>query len=171
MNPYIRDHDYTDQNGYYELDSLVYDPFDYYPVFLQFEKEYYNDTTIYDIEFYPGDTTSYLMQLRRVGPTPYDPPMKQSEFAQVPSSFFINQNYPNPFNNRTVIKYGLPRASKVNIEIYDIMGRRVAALLSEYQPAGYHQVNWDADNQRSGVYFYRIKAEGFEESKKMILLK
>jgi len=94
----------------------------------------------------------------------------------IPETFSLAQNYPNPFNARTVIRYALPRDSKVKISIYNILGQRVKVLLNEYQSAGHKTVIWDGKNQKgkevaSGVYFYKIKADDFTSSKKMLLLK
>jgi len=94
----------------------------------------------------------------------------------IPQTFSLAQNYPNPFNARTVIKYSLPKDSKVEIAIYNILGRKVKTLVNEHQQAGYKTVVWDGKNQKgnevaSGVYFYRITADDFVQSKKMLLLK
>ncbi len=81
------------------------------------------------------------------------------------------QNFPNPFNASTIIQYNLPSASDVTIEIYDILGRNVETLVQGEQPAGYHQVTWNADDASSGMYFYKIQASEFAETRKMLLLK
>jgi hypothetical protein len=83
----------------------------------------------------------------------------------------LNRVYPNPFNSSTKIEYSLPETRKVRIEIYDLLGRKIAILLNESKQAGYHQVVWDASGHSSGVYFYRIEAGDFIETRKMILLK
>jgi len=80
-------------------------------------------------------------------------------------------NYPNPFNDRTIIKYELPQAAVVTIDIYDILGRRVESLLSQCQPAGSHSLIWNAEDLSSGMYFYRIQAGDYNETRKMLLLK
>ena len=80
-------------------------------------------------------------------------------------------NYPNPFNSSTTIEYGLPEAAHVNIEIYDLLGRKVETLMNEEQEAGTYQIVWDAGDRSSGVYFYRITSGGFTEAKRMVLLK
>jgi hypothetical protein len=90
---------------------------------------------------------------------------------QFPMRFKILQNYPNPFNSSTTIQYELPVNSNVTIEIYDVLGRRVATLVNEKQEAGYHQIRWDAKDKASGMYFYRIQAGDYVEAKKMLLLK
>ena len=90
---------------------------------------------------------------------------------EVPGRFALAQNYPNPFNASTIIRYSLLSPSDVIIEIYDILGRRVETLVQGEQPAGYHQIAWDASNHSSGMYFYRIQAGEYSETKKMVLLK
>ena len=87
----------------------------------------------------------------------------------IPESFTLSQNYPNPFNARTTIKYALPYSSFVNLDIFDPLGRKVTTLIDENQPAGYHQVTWDAADKSSGMYFYKIQAAGRSESGKMLL--
>ncbi len=94
-----------------------------------------------------------------------DPPLS------TPNRFALDQNYPNPFNAITVISYNLPGPSDVVIEIYDILGRRVETLAHGEQQAGYHQVVWNAEDIPSGIYFYRIQAGEYAETRKMVLLK
>jgi hypothetical protein len=94
----------------------------------------------------------------------------------LPLRYRLDQNYPNPFNPATTIGYSLPRRSPVRLEIYNVLGRRVITLIDKDQPAGEHTVIWegkDAAGRRvaSGVYLYRLTAEGFSQSRKMILLK
>ncbi len=89
----------------------------------------------------------------------------------IPTKFALLQNYPNPFNPITTIQYELPQRSNVQIIICNLVGRKMATLLSEIQDAGYKSVQWDATNVSSGVYFYQIRAGGFVQTRKMILLK
>jgi len=84
--------------------------------------------------------------------------------------FRLSQNYPNPFNPRTTIEYDLPKATDVRIDVYIISGQRIQTLLNEKKPAGNHQIEFNAENLSSGVYFYRIEAGEFQDVKKMILL-
>jgi parallel beta-helix repeat protein len=90
---------------------------------------------------------------------------------EIPVSFSLSQNYPNPFNAQTTIQYLLSEPSVVIIEIYDILGRRAATFVQEKQQAGRHSVVWDAGGYSSGMYFYRIQAGEYSETKKMLLLK
>ncbi|MCP4583699.1 MAG: T9SS type A sorting domain-containing protein [candidate division Zixibacteria bacterium] len=89
----------------------------------------------------------------------------------VPKTTLLAKNYPNPFNAATSIKYELPRQAHVTIEIYDILGRKVASLVDRQQLAGYHQAVWQADGFSSGMYFYKLQAGDYSETKKMLLLK
>ena len=93
--------------------------------------------------------------------------------------FALGQNYPNPFNPSTAIKYQLPRAAYVSLKIFNSLGQLVTTLVDEKEQAGYFNVNWNAANIPSGIYFCRLQArqaEGgrtgeFVETKKMVLLK
>lgn len=89
----------------------------------------------------------------------------------IPLVYSLEQNYPNPFNPATVIKYQIPKASNVKISIFDILGKEVASLINGRVEAGYHQVEFDGSNFASGLYLYKIVAEGFTDVKKMILVK
>jgi hypothetical protein len=89
----------------------------------------------------------------------------------IPDIYFLSNNYPNPFNSTTVLKYGLPEDAHVTFEIYDVLGRRVETLVDDQQQAGYHEVHWDGDRYASGMYFFRMQAGDFNETKKMVMLK
>jgi len=93
------------------------------------------------------------------------------EVGVVPDEFALFQNYPNPFNPTTTIRYQLPKESKVNIKIYDILGEQVMELVNETKQAGVYEVEFNAQNLPSGTYIYRIITEGFTETKKLLLLK
>ncbi len=89
----------------------------------------------------------------------------------LPKDFALFQNYPNPFNPITTISYQLPKAANVKIEVFNVLGNKVEKLLDERQPSGYYNIEFDASNHTSGIYFYRITADEFSETKKMILVK
>lgn len=90
----------------------------------------------------------------------------------VPAKFELSQNYPNPFNPTTKINFSLPKDSKVTLKIFDITGREVARLLNnEFKQADYYTIDFNAFNLSSGVYFYKLEADNFIETKKMMLLK
>ncbi len=90
---------------------------------------------------------------------------------EVPKKFALMQNYPNPFNPTTIINYELPITNYVSLRVYDVLGKEVVTLVNEKQNAGRYEVDWDATNYPSGVYFYKIAAGDFVETKKMILIK
>jgi photosystem II stability/assembly factor-like uncharacterized protein len=89
----------------------------------------------------------------------------------VPNAFALYPNYPNPFNSSTTIRYSIPTAGPVTLDIYDILGRKVQTLLDVKQQAGAHQVIWDANGVVSGVYFYRLKAGEKSYSRSMTVIK
>ncbi|MEQ8525227.1 BspA family leucine-rich repeat surface protein [Gracilimonas sp.] len=92
--------------------------------------------------------------------------------AQIPEDFKLHQNYPNPFNPSTIIRYGVPQSSEVRLEVFDMLGRKVATLVNgERQRAGWHQVNFDASRLASGMYLYRIVAGKHVKTRKMMLIK
>ncbi|KUO59405.1 MAG: T9SS type A sorting domain-containing protein [Ignavibacteriaceae bacterium] len=91
--------------------------------------------------------------------------------SSIPDNYNLYQNYPNPFNPATVISYSLPREGFVSLRVYDILGNEVAELANEQKSAGTYRVDFNADNLSSGVYFYRIKIDGFAQAKKMIIQK
>jgi len=90
---------------------------------------------------------------------------------ELPKTFSLSQNYPNPFNPSTSIRYELPVLSKVKIMIYDILGREITTLINETRPAGRYEIKWNASRFSSGVYFYRIQAGNFVQTKKLLLVK
>ena len=93
------------------------------------------------------------------------------EKEEVPTQYTLGQNYPNPFNPTTVITYQLPIASKVNLKVYDVLGKEVTILVNEKKPAGNYEVEFDGSELTSGIYFYRIQAGDFVETKIMMLQK
>ncbi|MFH1374197.1 MAG: T9SS type A sorting domain-containing protein [bacterium] len=96
--------------------------------------------------------------------------------AELPHDFVLHQNYPNPFNPSTQINFSLPQASDVKLEVYNVLGQQVVTLLDDFREAGAHTVSWNStDNSgkqvSSGVYFYRIQAADYTDTRKMLLLK
>ena len=109
-----------------------------------------------DNVYFPGDVV--VTSVSTAGP-------------DLPKVFALDQNYPNPFNPTTVIRYQLPIASHVELKIYDILGREVTTLVDEQKPAGYYTVQFNASGLASGVYFYRMKAGDFVQSRKATLVR
>ncbi len=94
----------------------------------------------------------------------------------IPEKFELSQNYPNPFNPSTIIKYSIPNvasnfSSSITLKVFDILGREVATLVNKKQKPGNYEVNFDASELTSGIYFYSIKAGNFYQTKKMLLIK
>jgi hypothetical protein len=96
--------------------------------------------------------------------------------APIPTTYDLSQNVPNPFNPSTQVSFALPKAGQVTLSIYNVLGQQVTTLVDEYLPAGYQTVTWNGTDRTghtvaSGVYFYKIKAGEFSETKKMMMLK
>jgi hypothetical protein len=99
--------------------------------------------------------------------------LKQNE---LPTVYTLSQNYPNPFNPSTSIRFALPEAAEVRLEVFNLLGQRVTTLLNQRLEAGNHTAEWNSQNElgqtvASGVYFYRLETPRFTESRKMVLLK
>ncbi len=93
------------------------------------------------------------------------------ESENIPESYSLKQNYPNPFNPTTTIEFHLPKASNIELNIFDVLGRNVATLINKGMTAGKHSLSFNAYKLSSGVYFYRLKTEEFTTIKKMLLLR
>lgn|SRR5690606_11296607 len=120
----------------------------------------------------PGN---YLYRLKQID---YDGSFEYSNEIEVnvtaPSDFSLYQNYPNPFNPATKIIYEIPSYAEVNtvqLKIFDVLGNEVAVLVNEEQMPGEYEVNFDASDLTSGIYFYSLNAGSFSETKKMILMR
>lgn len=144
-----------------------------------------SDTGVWDSGFLSLDDT-YTFTFTEVGTFPYHctvhPSMRDTIFVEsqtsigdqsrsIPNKIELAQNYPNPFNARTEITYTLAQASHVKITVYNIIGQAIATLVNQGQAAGEYRVNWDAANQPTGVYFYRLQAGNISQSRRMVLLK
>jgi hypothetical protein len=95
----------------------------------------------------------------------------EAKEEHLPDKYFLRQNYPNPFNPSTIIQYQVPSVGIVTLKIFDILGRQVATLVNGQKQPGKYDVQWNASNNSSGLYFYRIQTGKFVETKKMVLLK
>jgi hypothetical protein len=95
----------------------------------------------------------------------------KTDFVRGMDKMYLLQNYPNPFNPSTTISFSLPKRSFVSLKIYDLIGREIATIVSEELPAGNYSRQWIAESFTSGVYFYRLEAGSFIETKKLILLR
>lgn len=89
----------------------------------------------------------------------------------IPDHFDLSQNYPNPFNPTTIIKYAIPNSGDVKLIVYDIMGKEVKTLVNEFKAPGYYQVQFNASDFSSGIYFYRLVTNNFSAIKKLVVIK
>ncbi|MBU8932580.1 MAG: T9SS type A sorting domain-containing protein [candidate division Zixibacteria bacterium] len=131
----------------------------------------------------PGHTLCYVYQDKVAGTTQMR--MERPEFETVtvalsnvapdspdmPTKFSLGQNYPNPYNPTTMIAYDVPSASHVTLSVFNVLGQEVATLVDMDKEAGSYQVEFDGSGIASGVYFYRISADNFSQTKKMVLVK
>jgi hypothetical protein len=97
--------------------------------------------------------------------------VKNSYSSNVPKAFNLMQNYPNPFNPSTTIKYEIPKQENVTLKVYNLLGEEVVTLVHGIKQSGSYKVHFDANNLSSGVYFYKLRAGSFVQTKKMILLR
>jgi len=98
-------------------------------------------------------------------------PKEGVNYFDVPMDYVVNQNYPNPFNPTTTISYQIPEAGYVSLKVYDMLGREVATLVNEYQQPGNFVKTFHGTSLPSGIYFYRLQAGEFQETRKLLLLK
>jgi hypothetical protein len=92
-------------------------------------------------------------------------------YSDIPNHYSLTQNYPNPFNPTTKLSYSIAQSGLVTLKVYDVLGTEIETLINEEKTAGSFELSWDASYLPSGVYFYRLQAGDFTETKKMILLK
>lgn len=121
---------------------------------------YYNDASFDGFAVYVDDV---MIGNPSVGVTPNN--------TNLPSKFALEQNYPNPFNPTTNIKFSLPKATNVQLVIYNSMGQEVKSLVNEFKTAGSYTVDFNASELASGTYFYKLITSDFTETKKMTLVK
>ena len=139
------------------------------------------DTCVYeiDIDFFDTVTVDSVSGMNICCDGPEGPPSSDVEevpTSEVPQHFGLSQNYPNPFNPETRIEFSLARQSFVTIHICNILGQKIREIVSEQLPAGKWAISWDGRDARgyelaSGVYFCRIRAGDFVDTKKMVLLR
>lgn len=109
--------------------------------------------------FRPGDTFTFKGTITSVG---------IGSLSEIPLLF---QNFPNPFNPSSTIRYGLPSRSYVTLTVFNTLGQKVAQLINEEMEAGYHEVKFDGSKLASGIYFYRLQAGSYAETKRLLLLR
>jgi hypothetical protein len=137
------------------------------------EPQHYTYT---DVTATPGNWFYRLKQIDMDATVHYTDPIQLDIITSVeerplPTEFALDQNYPNPFNPSTTIEFALPKQSHVVLEVYNVIGQRVATLVDEVRDIGYHKVRFDATGIASGMYFYRLITNETSFLKRMILLK
>jgi hypothetical protein len=119
----------------------------------------------------PSGGSKFIYRLKQIDNTGEFKYSDEVEVEIVPNEFNLYQNYPNPFNPATNIKFALPKAARVNITIYNVLGENIATLLNEDKEAGFYNIQFDASSYSSGVYVYRLTTEDFVQTKKMNFIK
>ncbi len=154
---------YKDNSGFWQCDSLFGDDF-YYPCL---KIDDYNtgkmfcrsgcNTGVRDLYYLTGDVTTSIDD--------------DNNDQIIPRSFELGQNYPNPFNAQTIISFSLSSPGPVQLDVYDVLGKKVECLCNGHKSAGKHEIKWDSSDYSSGVYFYKLSYDGITVNKKAMLLK
>ena len=120
-----------------------------------------------------GDVIRIYNYVRLVRNADIKTSVGENNKTSVPNGFVLNQNYPNPFNPETLISYQIQTAGNVQLEVFDVLGKKISTLVNKYQQPGIYSITFNTSKYSipSGIYFYRIQSGSFVESKKMILLK
>ena len=106
-----------------------------------------------------------------VGPNATDPTVSIAVPGQKPENFELFRNYPNPFNPGTTLQYELASLTIVRLEVYDLLGRKVASLVDQHQAAGRHEISWQADQLATGIYFAVLTQDHSSQTIKLVLMK
>ncbi len=113
-----------------------------------------------DLNWYPSDKATWLVTN-----------VESKIGNEIPKNYSLSQNYPNPFNPTTVINFSVPKTSKMELAVYNVLGQKVAILINKELSAGSYHFNFDASKLTSGIYFYKLQTENYSETKKMMLVK
>jgi hypothetical protein len=140
-------------------------------LFVRFHAMMSDTTTEALIKIYNNDLNQPLIEIPVTFEMLENLVTSTGEKVLAPLEFALEQNYPNPFNPSTTIRYSIRENSLVTLKIYDILGNEVATLVREVKPAGIYSVNFNSGSLSSGIYFYKLNAGNFTETKKMIMLK
>jgi hypothetical protein len=123
---------------------------------------------VYQVQGTNGDSERVYSEWRVIMPNAIT---SVSSTASVSTEYNLLQNYPNPFNPSTTIKFSVPKSGFVRLTIFDVLGKEIAVLVNEHLPEGDYTIVWDALGHPSGTYYYRINANEYIGTKKLILLK
>lgn len=154
-----------------------------------YRRKYFNDSAWVRIGFAKGHGTSteinnYFFEDKNLQSGKYEYQLKQIDFdgnfkfseiitteVEPPVKFALEQNYPNPFNPSTTIQYSIGSKQFVRLKVYDVLGNEIITLVNEEKPAGTYSSEFNALNFSSGIYYYKITAGNFSQTKKMICIK
>jgi hypothetical protein len=155
--------------NYYPVRQHIYAyaaPADYYYIAYcgEWPENNITDSTFFMVTVTPGDGNAGDQGWEVYGWGGADTP-------EIPAAFVLHGNYPNPFNAETNIGFDIPADAYVSLEVYNLLGQKVATLVDGNMPAGHHSVTWDASTASSGIYFYKLTTADFTETKRMTLLK
>ena len=131
-------------------------------------------TGVYEIMFYVEDVCGVMDSVK----VTFDivTGIGTKDGLALPETYYLGQNYPNPFNPYTIIEFGLPERSAVDLAVYNLLGQKIKTLINESLPANNYVFEWDGTNDNgvkvaSGVYLYKLISDNYTETKKMIMLK
>ena len=127
-----------------------------------------SDTSIGNLYLYRYDGETWSFSEEIFGETYVS--IEHQESSQT-NNFSLKQNYPNPFNPTTTINFSIPKTSFVTLKVYDVLGKEIATLVNEEKHAGNYNVKFKANGLPSGIYFYRIIAGEYSQTRKMIIMK
>jgi hypothetical protein len=138
------------------------------------------DSMVVNVDMYTHTYSFYVLAKDFVGnveikrPTPVSSRVTNGvgdAESSLPEEFSLSQNYPNPFNPSTAIMFSLSQKVRATLRVYDMLGREVATLVDDERAAGNYSVIWDAGRHASGIYFYRLVAGDFVQTRKLMLVK
>jgi beta-glucanase (GH16 family) len=159
---------YVDNHLYHEIDITP-------PSLSEFHDDFFIILNIAVGGAWPGppDSTTVFPQRMEVDYIKVyeDNPNSVESESEFPTQFNLYQNYPNPFNPTTTIKYQIPEISFVTLKIYDVLGNEITTLVDEMKSSGTYEVEFEANNLTSGIYFYCLKAGNLIDTKSLVLLK
>jgi hypothetical protein len=168
------DPDPGDSVAYYRIhvaeDSLFTQPMDYYATIasfhltgLQYSQTYWWKVLAFDTR----DMVTVSSEIWSFSAASNVPTGQEA----IPREFALEQNYPNPFNPSTTIRVAVPRPSRISLEVFDVLGRKVATVADREFDAGYHALSWNCRSCADGIYFLQMRAEGFVQTRKMLVVK
>jgi len=129
--------------------------------------------TLYGVSFSDSDNGTAVGRFGRIVRTTNGGItfVEEDEIEEIPTDYTLSQNYPNPFNPTTTIKYSIAKSGLIILALYNLVGEEVSVLVSGQLNAGFYEIEFDATRLPSGIYFYRLQAGNFVETKKMVLMK